>query len=669
MHALLLAFAVPAAARPWMDTSLTPDQRAEKLVAQMTSDEMIQLMGGTAGDYVGNVPAIPSLGIPAQKSNDGPQGFRVIASGTAGTSTAFPAALTVAASFDADVATEWGAAMGEEFYGKGANIQLGPGMCMARLPQNGRNFEYVAGEDPVLGREMAYSTVKAIQSKDVIANAKHWVANSQETGRTTYSMNVDERTRYEIYYPAFEGAVAAGVLSVMCSYNKIHDVWSCENHETLQHDLKDVIGFKGYVMSDWGATHSVSVLQGLDQEMPGTTFFGDRLKADFQNGTVPLAALQNSAKRILRALFAVGEFDRPNPNTPAANVTSEAHNQVAKDIAAKGAVLLKNDDGALPFDTQKVKTIAVIGDQCAAPIVAGGGSGAVVPSRVVTPLAGVQVAAAAAGATVTYNDGSNTVDAAAAAAAADVALVCVATTSSEGGDRGNLNFGTGDALVAAVAAKQANTVVAAVAPGACLTPWRDAVKAVLMFFLPGQEYGTALAELLFGAAAPSGRLPITLPNVENEVNFTKNQWPGVGGEVEYSEGLLVGYRWYTAKGVKPAYPFGHGLTYTTFSYSNLKVDGRKVTFTVANTGARAGVETPQVYVTLPAATASPPLQLKYFAKVSLAAGASQDVSYTLTDRDVSYYSADKHAWVQAEGVRVGVGPHVDAVQHAGVARN
>jgi beta-glucosidase len=280
--------------------------------------------------------------------------------------------------------------MGREFYGKGANVQLGPGLNIARVPLNGRNFEYMSGGDSFLGYTLVQPVVKGIQSQGVIANAKHWVENNQETDRDTVSENVDERTRHELYYRPFAGAVEAGVGSFMCSYNKINQLWSCENPETLSSDLKGHLGFEGWVMSDWGATHSLSLLQGLDQEMPGDEYFGSVLKTAVESGDIAISAVDAAVMRILTPMFEVGLFDSNNTNTLANDVRSEESTKAAREIAAASHVLLKNEGFILPLSaTAGPLKIALFGGAARAPIVAGGGSGSVFPSHVVSPYEGI----------------------------------------------------------------------------------------------------------------------------------------------------------------------------------------------------------------------------------------------------------------------------------------
>lgn len=740
---LLASSAVLASPKPWMDdVNSDPEERAKKLLAMMTLDEKITMLHGVAGPYVGNVPANTRLGIPALNLNDGPQGFRDNAH--PGTTTCWPSGLTVGATWDPSAVRAWGAAMGKEFYGKGANIQLGPGLCVARVPVNGRNFEYLSGEDPYLGLVLVKPAVDGIQSQRVMANAKHYVQNNQETNRGSVSENVDERTQFEIYYPPFEGAVEAGVGSFMCSYNKINNVYSCENNQTLAVDLKQRLGAgkRFFVMSDWGATHSTSINEGLDQEMPAGVYFSDKLKDAVESGSVSNSTLDDSVLNVLTPLFAIGIFDDNNTNSITSNVTSPEHNELARNLSAQSHVLLQNDKDTLPL-SPSIKTIGIFGDQGHNKvIVGGGGSGSVVPSYVVTPLRGIlnrldipwsqdklscdQVEKldntdfyqpgnpqapgtsaddcceqcrnrdsciiytyeASSGTCwfkpssagkkhtdglvsgvlvqdpsdkpicknnqcVYYVDGSNQTRAAEVAAMVDVALVFVATSSSEGSDRANLDLGNGqDALIDIVAGRANRTVVVATVPGAILTPWRNDVESILVNFMPGQELGNAVASVLFGDVNPAARLPLTFPNVENEVGFTERQYPGLNNaeEAYYDEKLLVGYRWYNARGVRPAFPFGHGLSYTSFKYSDLKINnGPTVSANVKNTGNVAGHEVVQLYLTFPASAGEPPRQLKGFNKVHFDAGQTLEVGFALTDRDLSIWDVSTHSWTKVSG--------------------
>lgn len=623
------------------------------------------------GTYTGNIPAIDRLNIPSINMQDGPQGFRAMdKTGGEGSSTAWPSSMTLAASWDEDLLGRWATALAQEFVAKGANMLLGPGIGIARVPNAGRNFEYLCGEDPVLGSVLVKPVVRNIQEQGILADAKHFVNNEIETHRMLVSANVDERTRFEIYYRPFQAAVDAGVLTIMCSYNRINDVYACQNEETLSH-LRDILGFEGWIVSDWTATKSTvkSLKAGMDVEMPNGLFYNRlTLEKKLIDGDIDMKDIDASVRRILSALETVGILDRAPTGNPMANVTSEAHNTLAREAAAKSTVLLKNANDLLPLNAQNLgDCVAVIGD---ADTVAGGGSGHVNGPYVITPAQGIANALAGAGVTSTkvlYNDGQDVNAAADLAKQCSVAVVVVATTSSEGSDRDTLALsGNQDALIAAVAAANAQTIVSMNIPGAILMPWLDQVPAVLASWMPGQEAGNALADILFGTVNPSARLPITMPNKDNEVGFTRSEFPGTGmpPEANYDEALLIGYRWYDAYNVTPRFPFGHGLSYTTFSYSQLqltplstkaevlpsnRIEVRSlpvvsVRFFVRNTGKRDGDEITQVYLGYPVAANEPPRQLRAFKKVAVSAGNHQEVTLSLKKEDCAVWNAEKDAW-------------------------
>lgn len=560
--------------------------------------------------------------------------------------------------------------MSDEFQKKGANIMLAPGIGIARVPTAGRNFEYLCGEDPTLGSIIVKDVVKGFQANGMVANAKHFINNEIEDHRQLVSSNVDERVRRELYYPPFEAASDAGVLSVMCAYNRVNDVHACQNNETLA-DLKQM-GFKGWVMSDWMATHSTtqSLKAGLDQEMPfGLHFSQKSLKSKLEAGEISETDIDNSVLRILTAMYTSGMFDRPVSGDPLANVTSDSHNALAREIAAKSAVLLKNEGSVLPLDSSNLgDCIAVFGDE---KTVSGGGSGHVNPAYVITPKDGIAAALAKVGSStkVIYNSGSDLSAAQSLAQQCNTAVVVVATNACEGSDRKDLSLGDEqNALVSTVAANNKRTIVAVNTPGAVLLPFTSEVSAMLINWLPGQEAGNALADVLFGLVNPSGRLSVTLPNKENEVGFSKRQYPGIGfpPEAYYTEELLIGYRWYDANDVNPLYPFGHGLSYTTFDYqaisgkfnrisSKVKSDRAAetvgtVSLTITNTGKFEGAEVAQLYVQYPKLAQEPPKQLRNFQKISLKPNESKVVQFTVTDRDIAIWNSDADAWEVKSGV-------------------
>lgn len=536
----------------------TPSSDAETMLKKMDLEEKLRMMRGSlAGDYVGNIEGNDRLKIPAIAMQDGPQGFRITKkTGEEGTSTAWPSSLNIAATFNPQLASRWATAMAAEFVSKGANMQLAPGLGIARVPTAGRNFEYLCGEDPVLGSLLAYEVVRGIQSQGIIANAKHFINNEIETNRMEVSATVSEKVRFQLYYPPFQAAIDAGVLSVMCSYNRINGVSACENVVTMS-ELRDSLGYTGWVLSDWLATHSTvnSVRAGLDQELPiGMYFSEEALKLALDFSELQIEDIDRSVLRILTSMYAAGLFDSDSgrdKGDPLADVTSPEHSALAREVAAKSIVLLKNDKNLLPLNKSLLKKIGVFGDETT---VSGGGSGHVSPGHghTVTPAEGITAALVGYDAFVEYFEMPKGVGKKKAlelvarfAATCDVTIVVVATTSKEGYDRPSLQLGSEqDELVITVASANPHTVVAVNTPGAVLLPWAVDVSTLLVSWMPGEQAGNALADILFGTVNPSARLPITMPNKENEIGFTKKQFPGVGipPVAEYSEELLIGYR-------------------------------------------------------------------------------------------------------------------------------
>lgn len=661
--------------KAWLDSSVNPDTRANWLLSSMTHEEKLQMIHGSCVGcpFVGHIEGIDRLGIPSLNMHDGPQGFRT----EHATSTSFPGGMAMAATFDEDAVHEWGRAMGKEFRMKGANVQLGPGFNVARLPHNGRNFEYTVGEDPYLGYRLAKPSVQGIQEQQVIACAKHWVANSNEDHRMDGSEDVDERTLFEMYYPPFEGAVEAGVGSVMCSYQKINGVFSCENDETLNGHLKNDLGFKGFVMSDWGATHSASFHQGLDMEMPVGIMTGTH------RSSISGEDLDVAVHRILRTMFEIGTFDQPpgtwDKDKFSINVTSSASASLARRLGSMSTVLLKNDDNVLPMQTgSKIALIGFAGSN-AYEFSFGRGSGEVIPSYFVSPLEGIR-AAAGPGSEIVFDTGDNLTQAAALAKDADYAVVFLGAIATEGEDRQSLSLDDGckvrsfgrdircgessehqNEMVQLIANANPNTIAVLSVPGAIVMKWSPRVPAILTNFMPGQQVGNAIADILFGNENPVARLPITMPNDDNDLSMTPMQLGqrDANGQIHstYSEKLLVGYRWYEEHAISftTGFPFGHGLSYTSFEYSNLEVSQASplqvnVSFTVANIGKRSGAEVAQLYLTFPAHAGEPRLQLKGFKKTeSLAPGESKVLVLPLTPRELSIWSIDEHKWVSVSG--------------------
>ena len=649
------AMPVHLPAQSWTNTTLSASQRATLLLGAMSFGEKIAMVHGAGGAYVGNISANARLGIPALNLQDGPAGVRVGDNST----TAFPAPITVAASWDVALARQYGSMFGTEARDKGIEVLLGPMMNMARAYQAGRNFEGY-GEDPDLSGAMAAAEVQGIQSQGVIATAKHFVCNDQETQRMVISSDVDERTRQEIYYLPFLASVRAGAGAMMASYNRVNSRYACES-EALNATLKKLWGFNGFVMSDWGAGFSTvaGMNNGLDMDMYSGRFPTNAITAAIQLGNVPASELDGMVLRILTTMFQFGVFDNPPTGNLGSTVTSSTHNQFARDAAAEGTVLLKNNGGLLPLNSS-MHSIAVIGSVASvSPISTGGGSASVNLPYNITPLVGI-ASRAGGGATVSYaqGDGANVAQAVQLATNSDVAIVCVGQQTSEGSDRSSLSLPNGqDALVSAVAAANPHTIVVVYSSSATLMPWANQVAAVLVAWYPGQENGNALAQVLFGDVNPSGKLPVTIPASASQVPAsTTAQFPGVSGHVSYSEGLLIGYRWYDANNVTPLFPFGYGLSYTTFGYSNLTVSAVgpsgqvQVGFDLTNTGSRTGAEAAELYLSFPAAAGEPPRLLKGFQKISLSPGQTQHVTFNLNWEDLANWDATARGWIVTPGV-------------------
>jgi len=567
----------------------------------------------------------------------------------------------VAATWDTSAERLYGQVIGSEQAAKGTTIDLGPTINIVRDPRWGRAFESI-GEDPYLAGTLGAASIQGVQSTGTMAQVKHLAVYNQETNRNTPSDNavVSTRAMQEIYLPAFQNSVQQGAASsVMCAYSTINGTDACQNPFLLTTVLRQQFGFGGFVTSDWGGTHSTAAAAnaGLDQDMPGSDgFFGSALHSAVSSGSVSAATLRSMASGILTQMFAFGLFDNPPAGSPAATATSAAHVADALQLAEEGTVLLKNSGSVLPLSTSDT-SIAVIGtDASSSPLTAGGGSASVNSSGTVTPLRGITSRAGSSG-SVSFNDGSSASSAAALAAASSVAVVFVSKDESEGSDVSSIDLPSAEnSLISAVAAANPHTIVVLNSGSAVTMPWLSSVAGVLEAWYPGQEDGTAIAALLFGDVDPSGHLTVTFPTSLSQVPAsTAAQWPGQSGTVQYSEGVDVGYRWYNASNLTPLFPFGFGLSYTSFSFSNLKVaalpqgGAATVSATVTNTGARAGADVAQLYVSDPAASGEPPRQLEGFARVNLQPGASQTVQFALSQRNLRYWNSSASNWATSTG--------------------
>ena len=663
------------------DPDARADARAAALVAQLTTAEKIQLVhgvgipnAGLGGPYpagvngAGYIPGVPRLGIPGLAMADSAGGVNVVNSNA----TALPAPVALAASWDPTLANQYGARIATELRVLGYGEGLGGGVNLAREPRDGRTFEYM-GEDPVLTGTLSAARTIGTQAQNVIATIKHYAMNDQETNRMTSNSVVDERTMRETELLGFELGVTQGTPgNVMCSYNMVNGVYACENAYLLSTVLKNEWGFKGVVQSDWTATHSTvaSALAGLDEEEPGdisggpsipgftiTSYFNTALTSAVNAGSVPMSRLNDMVQRKLRTMIRYGVFD--SPPTTGGTVDQTAGNALALQVAQQSSVLLKNavasgdSQPVLPLNAAGLSSVVVIGGHADAGVLSGGGSGAVpaaagnavsgcVSSSPLlstcatwyksSPLAAIQ--AKAPNASVTFVDGTNPTVAATAAAKADVAIVFATQWETEGADLPSLSLPSNttdsynqsydqNALITAVAAQAKRVIVVLENGSPVLMPWLGNVHGVLEAWYPGVQGGQAIADLLFGDVNPSGKLPITFPM--QDADLPQPAISATDTTVTYSEGLFMGYRWYDGKQIAPLFPFGYGLSYTSYSYSGLNAQtdasgNVTVTFTVRNTGSRAGSEIAEVYAALPSGLGEPPKRLVGWQKVALQAG-------------------------------------------------
>jgi beta-glucosidase len=705
---------------PWMDKSLSADARADLLVQAMTLDEKIGLVNGGRGGFggpgatatptrsvggAGFIAGIERLGIPDLQMADSAVG--VVRSARYGRySTALPSTLAASATWDPVMASSYGALIGQELRDQGYTMSLGGGVNITRESRNGRNFEY-NGEDPILAGTMVGELMKGMQSVHMITDIKHYAVNDQETGRNIVNAVLDERTLRESDLLAFEiGLHISKASAVMCGYNKVNGDWDCENKYLLTDVLKNTWGFKGWVLSDWGGTHSTekAALAGLDQEMPGSTYFGEKLKQAVTDGTVPTARLDDMVHRIVRSMISSGIFDDPPQQTVPNPFAGFA---VARKVAEQSIVLLKNNGGVLPLDSSKAHHVLLIGSHADVGVLSGGGSAQVDPpgGNPVAPPANTATTGVAGSFTargsvwmpssplkflqeqmpqaqVEYDPGTDVAAAVRKAAKADVAIVFVNQPMSEGRDGDLALPDNQDALVSAVAGANKNTVVVLETGGPVLMPWSDKAAAIVAAWFPGIAGGQAIAEVLTGAVNPSGKLSVTFPRSIDDlphhdifglslVQAQQQQprpalTPGAtaaapaGGarqglppfDAPYTEGLQVGYKWYDAQKKAPLFAFGYGLSYTTYRYGNAKAtqgNGIQVSFAVKNTGKRMGTEISEVYLAMPQSTGEPPKRLIGWSRTELGPGEEKNVTITVDPHYCAIFNTEKHEWEVVAG--------------------
>ena len=697
---LLAQSAVPADA-PYKNAATPVEERVKDLLNRMTLEEKASMLAGSG--WMESMP-IERLGIPAIKMADGPLGVRAWYGSSAITnaantpkvlSTAFPSGVAMAATWDTDLVEKEGRAIAQEVKALGRDMILGPTVNINRVPLWGRNFEGY-GEDPYLSGRLAVAYIKGVQGEGVIPSVKHFVANNEEFERHRLDEKIDDRTLNEIYFPAFKAAVQeAGVWTVMSAYEKVNGKYCAENPYLLRDALKREFGFKGFVVSDWGSTYSTAptLNAGMDLEMPGgppakamlsnprTIESGNsgawlttnKVLAQIKAGHTREWIIDGNVSRILRVIFESGLFD--HPHAAGGEVDTPEQRAIALQGATEGIVLLKNEGGLLPLDPAKVKSIAVIGPNAAVARTGGGGSSLVRPKSAIAPLDGIKAKAGSA-VKVNYALGvgmegedpaqdapearakalSEAVD---AAKNADVAVVIVGRYNkieSEGFDLKTMDLPAGqDELIQAVEKANPHTVVV-LNPGDPVTmgKWIDQTPALLDMWYGGQEGGDAIAAVLFGDANPSGKLPVSLPKKFEDSPAAKN-YPGENLHVNYAEGIYVGYRYYDTKNVEPQFPFGFGLSYTKFEYSDLRLTqhenaGRAAkwdfTVSVRNNGKRAGAEVVEVYVHDGHSKIDRPIhELKAFKRVELQPGESKIVQFSLDRSAFSYWDPKQSDWV------------------------
>jgi len=706
---------LPSGPLPWTDKSLPADARADLVQAYITRDEELTLVRGyfgvnypwTAKIYpeairnvlpgsAGYVPGIPRLGIPALSESDASLG---VANGRhmrpGDQAVALPSSLLTAATWNGGLAYAGGAMIGAEARNKGFNVMLAGGINLAREPRGGRTFEYL-GEDPLLAGIMAGEAIRGTQDLDIISTIKHFAVNDQETGRMTISANLSDAAMRESDLLAFEIAVERGDPgAVMCSYNRINNVYGCENDYLLNKVLKGDWGYKGFVLSDWGAVHSTveAANNGLDQESSFSSdrqdFFGEALAQAVAAGTIPEARLRDMVHRILRTMFVKGLIDHPIFKQP---IDVKTDLNVAQRDAEEGIVLLKNAQDLLPLSLVKrpSRRITIIGGYADLGVISGSGSSQVIPignTPSLEILAGgavwmgpdqtpqipagtiilnppspyAAIRGLAPWARVVHYDGSNIAKAVALARISDVVIVFAQQWTSEGWDSPDLSLpGNQDELIDAVAGANRRTVVVLQTGGPVLMPWLDKVGAVLEAWYPGNRGANAIARILFGAVNPSGRLPITFPQSESQLPrpvipgheqaYSRIPLEGTRSpfDIDYVEGANVGYKWFKAKKLTPLFPFGFGLSYTSFDFGGLRAAGGttlSVSFEMRNTGKRPGKATAQVYATTPGGVA----RLIGWSKLDLKPGETRRVALTADPRLLATFDSGANQWRMAEG--------------------
>lgn len=715
-----------AAVPVYLDPSKPLEERVEDALQRMTLEEKVGVLHAQSKFCSRGVQR---LGIPELWTTDGPHGIRpeVLwdeweqAAWTNDSCVAFPALTALAATWNPGLAELYGRSLGEEALYRGKDVVLGPGVNIYRTPLNGRNFEYM-GEDPLLASRMVVPYIKGLQSNGVAACVKHYALNNNEVNRHTSNVIVDDRTLYEIYLPAFKAAVTeGGAWSIMGSYNLYQNQHGCHNKRLLRDILRDEWGFDGVVISDWGGTHDTAeaVENGLDLEFGSWTngltngrsnaydnyYLADPYLKLLREGKADMATLDNKVRNVLRLIFRTAM----KSDKGFGSLCSDEHYAAARRIGAEGIVLLRNKGNLLPLDPSKPQNILVVGENAVKMMTVGGGSSSLKVQRETSPLDGLR-AQAPTGSNVVWERGYvgdptgeyNGVtsgqdlsesrsadrliaDAADAARRADVVIFVGGLNKATGqdcedSDRESLALPYNqDAVIEALVAANPRTVVVNVSGNAVAMPWADKVPAILQAWFLGSESGNSLADVIFGHVNPSGKLPMTFPvRLDDVAAHAVGEYPGTKRadsdivDIRYNEGVMVGYRWFDTKKIRPLFAFGHGLSYTTFGYGKLSADASKIgpdgamtlSVDVTNTGSRAGAETVQLYISdTKASVKRPAKELKNFAKIYLEPGQTKTVTFTIRPSDLAFFDAGAHAWKAEPGeFRAHVGAASDDIR-------
>ncbi|MGN0044240.1 glycoside hydrolase family 3 C-terminal domain-containing protein [Alistipes indistinctus] len=675
----------------YLDAGRPIEERVEDALARMTLEEKVTLCHAQSKF---SSAGVPRLGIPEMWMSDGPHGIRAEklwdewddAGWTSDSCTAFPALTCLAATWNPTLADTYGQAVGEEARYRNKAVLLGPGVNIYRTPLNGRNFEYM-GEDPFLASAMVVPYIQGVQRNGVAACVKHFAVNDQETDRFNVEVKIDDRTLHEIHLPAFKAAVHdGGVWAVMGSYSIYKGQHCCHNQYLLRDLLKRDWGFDGVVISDWGGTHDTreAALNGLDMEMGSWTngltlswsnayneyFLADPFLELLRSKEIDEEIVNDKARRILRLMFRT----TMNPDRPYGSFATKEHALIGRKIAQEGIVLLKNQDNLLPLDPKQPRRILVVGENAQKMMTLGGGSSELKVKYEISPLQGIENYFSPAS-QVTYAEGYSSVptqnrhalllEAVDAARKADVVIFVGGLNKNEnqdceGADRRSLNLPYGqDELIGELARVNRNLVAVIISGNAVAMPWVNEVPAIVEAWYGGTEAGNAIASVLAGEVNPSGKLPFTFPvRLEDNPAIALDAYPGDGKQVEYKEGIFVGYRWNDRERIKPLFCFGHGLSYTTFEYGKVTAEGRQmgpdgtitVSVPVKNTGSRAGAEIVQLYVSdLKSSLPRPVKELKGFRKITLQPGQEQTVSFTIDRKALSFYDDTKQDWVAEPG--------------------